>query len=130
MIGILAVIAASASAPGGSSDLPGVWSLGETRNCASGPAWVFFADGIYAEMTLPSSNPSAIGLWEDQGGAIVFTHAHLPYAGHERPMPKGTLTIIERSADRIEARSRRAVTRVFHRCPSTALKAPEGAGSH
>jgi len=33
--------------------MPGVWSLGETRNCETGPAWVFLADGYYVEVQLP-----------------------------------------------------------------------------
>lgn len=49
----------------------GVWSLGETKNCDSGPARVFLADGYYAEVTLPDSRPSAIGLWKDEGSAIA-----------------------------------------------------------
>ena len=51
MIGLL--IAAAVAVGVASSTMPGIWSLGDTKNCETGPAWVFLADGYYAEVKLP-----------------------------------------------------------------------------
>lgn len=42
--------------------MAGIWSLGDTKDCASGPAWVFLTDGYYAEVQLPDKGPFATGL--------------------------------------------------------------------
>ena len=110
--------------------IAGVWSLGETASCESGPAWVFFADGFYAEVQLPDGAPAALGIWRDEGDAIAYTHAHMPFDGHEQPMRVRHLTIEERSSDRLVTRNYRGVARIFHRCPATSLKASEGQGGH
>ncbi|MCK0099563.1 MULTISPECIES: hypothetical protein [Erythrobacteraceae] len=110
--------------------LAGVWSLGETASCESGPAWVFFADGYYAEVQLPDGAPAALRIWRDEGDAIAYTHAHMPFAGHERPMRVRHLTIEERSSERLVTRNYRGVARIFHRCPATSLKAPKGQSGH
>lgn len=119
--------AAPAAAPVG---MPGVWSLGETRNCETGPAWVFLADGYYAEMTLPDKGPSALGLWRDEANAIAYTHSHVPFADMLKANELRRLTVVSRTADRLEARNYRGVTRIFHRCPADSLKAPKDQAAH
>lgn len=52
---LLATATPVASIPATLSAMPGVWSLGETRNCQAGPAWVFLAEGYYAEVKLPDA---------------------------------------------------------------------------
>jgi len=132
----LAVIAAGAlavPAPAqtfGPPHLPGVWSLGETRNCEAGPAWVFMADGYYAELQLPDGRPSATGLWKDEGKAIAYTHSHMPYPDMLTPNPLKRLTVEERTADRLVTRNLQGVLRVFHRCPEDALKARSAQSEH
>jgi hypothetical protein len=125
-----ATIAQAQPASPPAAGIAGVWSLGETRNCQSGPSWVFFADGFYAEITLPSTGPAAIGMWRESPTGIIYTHAHLPYEGHERPMQQRELTFVERSADRMVTRNYRGVPRIFHRCPASALAAPPGTPAH
>jgi len=110
--------------------LAGVWSLGKTASCQAGPAWVFFADGYYAEVQLPDGAPAALGVWRDEGDAIAYTHAHMPFSGHEQPMRVRHLIIEERSPERLVTRNYRGVARIFHRCPATSLKAPEGQRGH
>lgn len=122
-----ALIATQASA---ASDMPGVWSLGETRNCEAGPAWVFLADGFYAEVTLPASEPHALGIWRDEGTAIAYTHTHVPFEGLEKQMEVKRLTVDTRSAERIATKNYRGVPRIFHRCPTSALKALPGQQGH
>jgi hypothetical protein len=108
----------------------GVWSLGETKNCATGPAWVFLADGYYAEVTLPSTGPSATGLWKDEGNAIAYTHSHMPFPDVMKANELKRLTVEERTPDRLVTRNYRGVARIFHRCPVDALKAPSGQAAH
>ncbi len=110
--------------------MPGVWSLGETRNCAAGPAWVFLADGYYVEVTLPSNGPTAVGLWRDEGNAIAYTHSHMPFADRALPNEMRRLTVEERTPDRLTTRNYRGVARIFHRCPADALRAPDGQAAH
>lgn len=117
-------------APSPGSDLPGVWSVGETKNCADGPAWVFFADGFYGEMKLPSENINAVGVWRDTPKALLYTHMHLPFTGLEKPVAMKPLTIVERTPDRIVMTNVRGQKRVFHRCPASALKAPAVQAGH
>lgn len=126
----LAIAAAMIAAPAAASDLAGVWSLGEARNCDAGPAWVFFADGYYAEVTLPSSEAHALGLWRDEGKAVAYTHTHMPFAGHEKPMEQKRLTVVERTAEKLSTTNYRGVPRIFHRCPASALKASPGTAAH
>lgn len=125
-----AAVAQPSAAQSIASDLPGVWSVGDTANCTDGPAWVFFADGFYGEMKLPSSAINAVGIWRDTGEAILFTHMHLPFAGLETPVAPKPLKIVTRTADRIDALSVRGTRRVFHRCPVSALKAPPSDAAH
>ena len=116
---ILSSVPASAQDQSTLVPIAGVWSLGETRSCDSGPAWVFFADG-----------PAAVGIWRDEGDAIAYTHAHMPFEGHERPMRVRHLTIEERTAEKLTTRNYRGVTRTFHRCPANSLKVPAGQDAH
>ena len=53
MILTMMIAAATAAAPTPAPML-GVWSLGETKNCAAGPAWVFLisAEAIAADVGL------------------------------------------------------------------------------
>ena len=121
------ILAAAAAA---TSTMPGIWSLGETRNCVSGPAWVFLADGYYAEVVLPDKGPSALGLWRDEGDAIAYTHSHMPFPDMLASNELKRLTVVSRSTDKIETRNYRGIARVFHRCPTTSLKAPPGQRGH
>jgi hypothetical protein len=110
--------------------ITGLWALGETRNCDSGPAWLFHADGYYVEVTLPDQGPSAVGRYADEAGAIAYTHSHMPFSDGMAPNEMRRLTVVERTADRISTRNYRGVARVFHRCPMTALRAPAGQAAH
>ena len=110
--------------------MPGVWSLGETENCETGPAWVFLADGYYAEVTLPDKGPSATGLWKDEGSAIAYTHSHMPFPDMMMANEMKRLTVEERTTDKLTTRNYRGVARIFHRCPTGVLKAPAGQGAH
>jgi hypothetical protein len=110
--------------------MPGVWSLGETKNCVTGPAWVFLADGYYAEVTLPNRGPSATGLWKDEGNAIAYTHSHMPFPDMMAANEMKRLTVEERTPDKLTTRNYRGVARVFHRCPAGSLKAPAGQAAH
>ena len=110
--------------------IPGVWSLGDTKNCDTGPAWVFLADGYYAEVTLPDKGPSATGLWKDEGTAIAYTHSHMPFPDMMAANEMKRLTVEERTPDKLTTRNYRGVARVFHRCPAGSLKAPAGQAAH
>jgi len=129
MVMLLAGFAATALPPSPAVP-PGIWSLGETRNCEAGPAWVFLADGNYVEVALPDRGPSATGLWRDEGNAIAYTHSHLPFPDMLTPNEPKRLTIEQRTADKLVTRNFRGVARVFHRCPVSALKTPAGQGEH
>ncbi|WP_298336107.1 hypothetical protein [uncultured Erythrobacter sp.] len=132
IVGIMTISIAPVSAQEQTTPAPiaGVWSIGETRSCDSGPAWVFFADGFYAEVQLPDGAPAAVGVWRDEGDAIAYTHAHMPFEGHERPMRIRHLTIEERSAERLTMRNFRGDARVFHRCPASSVQKPNGRSGH
>ena len=110
--------------------MPGVWSLGDVKNCDSGQAWVFLADGYYAEVTLPDKGPSATGLWKDEGSAIAYTHSHMPFPDMMQANEPKRLTVEERTPDKLVTRNYRGAPRIFHRCPMTALKAPSGQEAH
>lgn len=110
--------------------LPGIWSLGEAKNCETGPAWVFLADGYYAEVKLPDQGPSATGLWKDAGGAISYTHSHMPFSDRLTPNDLKRLTVVERTNDKLVTKNYRGVDRIFHRCPASAVKAPAGQAEH
>lgn len=101
--------------------LAGIWSIGETRSCDTGNAWVFLADGFYAEVKLKSRAISAAGIWRDEGDAIAYTHTHVPFIGHEKPMRVRHLTVDERTAEQLTTKNYRGETLVFHRCPADAL---------
>jgi hypothetical protein len=127
---LLGVKCAAAAEPSLDGGLPGVWSLGETRNCAAGPAWVFLADGYYVEVKLPDQGPFAAGIWKDEGHAIAYTHSHMPFPDMLNPNALKRLTVVARTADRLDLRNYKGVARVFHRCPADALKAPPGQEAH
>ncbi|WP_374614381.1 hypothetical protein [Sphingorhabdus sp.] len=110
--------------------MPGVWSLGETKNCESGPAWAFLADGYYAEVTLPNKGPTAIGLWKDEGTAIAYTHSHMPFGDMMKANEMKRLTVEKRTPDKLVTKNYRGVTRIFHRCQAGALKVPSGQPAH
>ena len=135
MISLLLAAAALTAAsppsePAPASDIIGLWSLGETRNCETGPAWAFLADGYYVEVQLPDHGPSATGLWRDEGKAIAYTHSHMPFADMLTRNEMKRLTIEQRTPDKLITRNYRGIPRVFHRCPPGALKAPPGQGAH
>lgn len=102
--------------------LPGIWSV-EASGCAAGEAWVFTADGYYAEVTLPSSPIHAVGVWEDKGSTIDYTHAHAPFASLATPQPRRSYRVTSRTADRIEALNYKNEKRIFQRCPAGSLRA-------
>lgn len=110
--------------------MPGVWSLCETKDCETGPAWVFLADGYHAEVTLPDQGPAATGLWKDEGNAIVYSHSHMPFQDMMTPNEMKRLTVEERTPDKLTTRNYRGVARIFHRCPTDAVKAPAGQAAH
>ncbi len=110
--------------------MPGVWSLGETKNCESGPAWLFLADGYYAEVTLPDKGPAATGLWKDEGNAIAYTHSHMPFPDMMKANEMKRLTVEERTPDKLVTKNYKGVPRVFHRCPVDAVKAPANQAAH
>ena len=124
MMFIPILLAALVAAPASAGSLVGVWSVGEKRACDQGPAWVLFADGQYAEVTLPSGPISALGLWKDEETVLAYTHAHMPFSGHEQPAAMSRMTIEVRAADRLDMRNARGLARTFHRCPAASLKAP------
>lgn len=110
--------------------LPGVWSLGATANCSAGQAWVFFADGHYAEIMLPAGPINAVGQWRDEGNAIAYSHEHLPFTALAQPRTLKRMTVETRSDDRMDLRGPTGVARIFHRCPEGVLKAPPGQVAH
>ena len=124
MIGLTLMALAAAVAAPPATALPGVWSLGEARNCQSGPAWVFLADGLYAEVKLPDMGPFAIGLWRDEGTAVAYTHSHMPYPDMLKANEMKRLVIDSRTADTLVTHNYRGVPRIFHRCDPSVLKAP------
>ncbi len=126
----LTFVPASAEDQGAPAPIAGVWSIGETRSCDAGPAWVFFADGYYAEVQLPDGAPSAVGIWRDESHAIAYTHAHMPFKGHEEPMKVRHLTIDERGAEKLITRNYRGESLLFHRCPASSLKAQNTSAGH
>lgn len=127
---LAAVSLIAVSGPAAASDLPGVWSLGETKNCAAGPAWVFLADGYYVEVKLPDQGPFAVGLWKDEGQAIAYTHSHMPFPDKLTTNEMKRLTVVARGPDRLDLKNYKGVPRVFHRCAPEALKAPPGQAAH
>ncbi len=126
----ISATASTAADPATPAYMPGVWSLGETKNCETGPAWVFLADGYYAEVTLPDKGPAATGLWKDEGNAIAYTHSHMPFPDMMAANEMKRLTVEERSPDKLVTKNYRGVSRVFHRCPAGSLKAPAGQAAH
>lgn len=132
---LLAIAAGALAVPAtaqtyGPPHLTGVWSLGEKSNCESGPAWVFLADGYYAEVTLPDKGPSATGLWKDEGKTVAYTHSHMPYKDMMAPNEFKRLTVEERTADKLTTRNYGGIPRIFHRCPNDALRANAAQADH
>jgi len=125
-----AVLAAPISAPSTGSYMPGVWSLGETRNCDTGPAWVFLADGYYVEVKLPSAGPFATGIWRDEGGAIAYTHSHMPFETMLTANVPKELLVVSREPDKLTTTTPRQTPLIFHRCPPSSLKAPADQAKH
>ena len=124
------IIAAMLLAAATPTTMPGIWSLGETKNCETGAAWVFLADGYYAEVKLPDGGPSATGLWRDEGSAIAYTHSHMPFPDMLAANEPKRLTVVERTADKLVTRNYRGMERVFHRCPIGSIKAPPNQPNH
>lgn len=129
MLSLAAAASADAQPPADTS-IAGIWSLGETRNCQSGPAWVFLADGYYAEVKLPNEGPFAIGLWKDEGRAIAYTHSHMPFPDMMAANEMKRLAVQERTPDKLVTRNNKGLPRIFHRCPAGSLKAPAGQAEH
>jgi hypothetical protein len=127
VIAIAVSTMASAQAP---SPLAGVWAVGEPAACAAGNAWVFFKEGFYAEVKLPEGPTSAIGSWRDAGDALVYSHAHMPFAKLAEGQPERRMVFKARTADRFEATAPSGAVRVFSRCPEGTLKAPKASAGH
>ncbi|HUD94057.1 hypothetical protein [Sphingobium sp.] len=106
--------------------LTGIWSVGDMPNCSQGEAWVFTADGYYVEVDLASSQISAVGAFDDQGDAIEYTHAHIPFASAATPQERRLYKITARTPDRINALNYKGEKRAFHRCSSPALQRAHG----
>ncbi len=126
----IATVLAMLAAPSTAGGLAGVWSIGEMRNCTNGPAWVLFADGHYAEITLPAGPISSVGTWKEEADALAYTHAHLPFAGLDSPGTIRRMSIKARTPERLDLLAPSGRVRSFHRCPAESLKAPAGAGAH
>lgn len=60
--------------------VPGVWSLGETKNCEAPAASAFLAGGCYAEVMLPYRGPFVTGLSKKGGTALGYTQSHMPFS--------------------------------------------------
>jgi hypothetical protein len=134
MLKIIIALAALAAATNTSAQtpapLPGVWAVGEPAACATGNAWVFFKEGFYAEVKLPDGPISSLGHWRDEGTALAYSHAHMPFTKLAEGQPERRMTFKARSADRFEATAPSGTLRVFSRCPEGTLKAPANAGAH
>lgn len=129
-IGLALMAAAAATANPAPGAIPGIWSIGATRNCASGPAWVFMADGYYVETRLPDGALSATGTWREDGDKLYYTHSHTPFADMLTRNEPRAFTVVVRTADRLDLKTYRGDVRVFHRCPAGSLKAPVGTAAH
>ena len=64
-----------------SHSIAGARSLGRTPGCDTGTAWVFFADGFYAEVQPSDGDLSAVGIWRDEGEVIAYTMTISPSNG-------------------------------------------------
>lgn len=128
-LAVMAAMPVAAAVPEPAS-MPGVWSIGDTKNCVDGPAWVFLADGYYAEVKLPDQGPFATGLWRDEGNAIAYSHSHMPFADMMKASELKRLVVVERSPDRLITRNYQGVVRAFSRCPTGSLKAPPARPRH
>jgi hypothetical protein len=123
----LVVASAAGAQP---APLPGVWAVGEPAACADGNAWVFFKEGFYAEVKLPDGPTSAIGSWRDAGDALIYTHAHMPFAKLAEGQSERRMVFKSRGADRFEATAPSGTVRTFNRCPDGTLKAPANSSGH
>lgn len=127
---MMAALGAATPAAAQSAPLPGVWVVGEAAACADGNAWVFFKEGHYAEVKLPDGATSAVGSWRDAGDALVYTHAHMPFAKLAEGQTERRMVFKSRTADRFEALAPSGSVRVFSRCPDGTLKASKTARAH
>ncbi|HAJ45070.1 MAG TPA: hypothetical protein DCL54_00625 [Alphaproteobacteria bacterium] len=91
---------------------------------------MFLADGYYVEVKLPDQGPFAAGVWKDEGQSIAYTHSHMPFPDMLKTNELKRLTVVARTADRLDLKNYQGVPRVFHRCPPEALKAPPGQAAH
>lgn len=124
------VLALASAATAQTTPLPGVWAVGEPAACATGNAWVFFKEDFYAEVKLPDGPISSLGHWRDEGTALAYSHAHMPFTKLAEGLPERRMTFKFRTTDRFEATAPSGTVRVFSRCPEGTLKAPANAGAH
>jgi hypothetical protein len=125
--------AAAALAQGGArgaAALPGVWTVGAEADCAAGRAWVFFKEGHYAEVKLPSGPITSLGSWRDEGKMLVYTHGHMPFVKIAEGKPVRRMAFESRTADRFETVAPSGTRLIFTRCPDGVLKAPAEAEGH
>ncbi|MES2290095.1 MAG: hypothetical protein V4530_10200 [Pseudomonadota bacterium] len=108
-----------------SSSLPGTWSVGETRNCASGPAWVFLADDYYVKVHMPDKRAVRDWRWRDEGTSIAYMHSYMRFSDSLTANNMKCLTIVERTADKLVRRNYRGGARVSP-LSSRHLKSPAG----
>jgi hypothetical protein len=125
-----AALVATSAPMAQAAPLPGVWAVGEPAACATGNAWVFFKEGFYAEVKLPSGPMSSLGHWRDEGTALAYSHAHMPFTKVAEGQAERRMTFTSRTADRFEATAPSGTVRVFSRCPEGTLKASSIAGAH
>jgi hypothetical protein len=123
-------ISAIASAETPAPSIAGVWSIGDSANCASGNAWVMHKDGYYAEVGLPDKGPKAVGMWKDEGATIAYTHSHMPFADMTTGAPPRKFTVDARTPDKLTLKTFRGTPLIMHRCPADAVKAPAGQAEH
>ena len=92
------------------NDIKVYMATGDNEKTAKAVSEKLGLDGYYAEVQLPDGAPAAVGIWRDEGDAIAYTHAHMPFEGHERPMRVRHLTIEERTAEKLTTRNYRLST--------------------
>jgi hypothetical protein len=135
VLGLVLVWAAAApalSAQGvaAGAALPGVWTVGAEADCAAGRAWVFFKEGHYAEVKLPSGPITSLGWWRDEGKVLVYTHGHMPFVKMAEGKPVRRMAFESRTSDRFETLAPSGTRLIFTRCPDSALKAPAQTDGH
>lgn len=74
--------------------------------------------------------PSATGMWREEGDVIAYTHSHMPFPDKLASNEMKRLPVVSRTPERIDMRNHLRVARVFHRCPAGSLNAPANQNQH